>query len=510
MWLLEPTVLAFIGTVCGVVIAASVVVTSVVLARRLAPLSSSAPLTGEALVAKADIVVSGVSVGLPGSKVDVFSESNWEALVHGECRIEPIEARGVEALLARNVVQIKKDGEALKKVRVREASQTVAVSARLGSLDLDKYGVPKALAKTMGRATQVAVAAGLEALRDAELLDEAWRLRDEYQDSTGVIYATSFPALDAAVGEVSRFATDEDYAFDRKFLFKVLVLANAQLAQLVGARGPNLQTNAACAGTTQAIGLACDLIRANRCDRVVVVSGDDASGETLMPWLGNGFNALGAASIAPTVDLAVRPFDQRRNGMILGAAACGVVVGRKRGEAARPRCRVLETRFVNSAYHGAAMDKHHIAREMEFFVASVEKRHQISRATLAKHGMYLSHETGTHATPSSSCAANEVHALKLVFGDHLKHLVVINTKAITGHPMAVGVEDALAAFALSNPECRLPPLPPDTVPDPNLQATLKLPLKDVDIHRRDLRFALRFAAGFGSHVAFALYAAIDA
>lgn len=130
-----------------------------------------------------------------------------------------------------------------------------------------------------------------------------------YRDSTGVVYASSFPAMDAAVGEVMRFLqsktvgaastlrlisalrgrllrasedrelSDDDeaafarlmtrageiegntdsneanpsseYEFDRKFLFRVLVLGNAQLAQLAGCRGPNTQTNAACAGTTQ-------------------------------------------------------------------------------------------------------------------------------------------------------------------------------------------------------------------------------------------------------------------
>jgi hypothetical protein len=35
------------------------------------------------------------------------------------------------------------------------------------------------------------------------------------------------------------------YEFDRKFLFRVLVLGNAQLAQVAGCRGPNTQTTAA-------------------------------------------------------------------------------------------------------------------------------------------------------------------------------------------------------------------------------------------------------------------------
>lgn len=44
-----------------------------------------------------------------------------------------------------------------------------------------------------------------------------------------------------------------------KFSFsfrRVLVLGNAQLAQMVGARGPNMQTNAACAGSTLAVAMA--------------------------------------------------------------------------------------------------------------------------------------------------------------------------------------------------------------------------------------------------------------
>lgn len=127
-----------------------------------------------------------------------------------------------------------------------------------------------------------------------------WMLPESMQDTTGVVYATSFPALDTAIAEVSKYFRTRDvtcmdiagilqslrirleksgdgnaltadveaalqqlaalasepessssntYEFDRKFLFRVLVLGNAQLAQIIKARGPNMQTNAACAGT---------------------------------------------------------------------------------------------------------------------------------------------------------------------------------------------------------------------------------------------------------------------
>lgn len=39
------------------------------------------------------------------------------------------------------------------------------------------------------------------------------------------------------------------------------------------------------------------MIQTGRAERVVVIAGDNASSDTLMPWLGNGFRALGAANI---------------------------------------------------------------------------------------------------------------------------------------------------------------------------------------------------------------------
>ncbi len=51
------------------------------------------------------------------------------------------------------------------------------------------------------------------------------------------------------------------YEFNKKFLMKVTVLGNTQLAFLIGARGPNVLINAACSSTTMAVGIAEDWIR---------------------------------------------------------------------------------------------------------------------------------------------------------------------------------------------------------------------------------------------------------
>lgn len=48
--------------------------------------------------------------------------------------------------------------------------------------------------------------AGLEALRDAGIVtgqgEGGWMLPGHMRDTTGVMYASSYPALDAAIGEV--------------------------------------------------------------------------------------------------------------------------------------------------------------------------------------------------------------------------------------------------------------------------------------------------------------------
>eukprot|EP00980_Cylindrotheca_fusiformis_P001533 scaffold350_cov133-Cylindrotheca_fusiformis.AAC.4 len=541
-------------------------------------------------------VITGTAAGLPGSE-NVFSQSNMQRLVDGESCITRLSDSMKIAMLEKRVVQVKKfpDGSS-ERHKVDTEADVIKLAAQLGTFDLSvSYGVPRGLAETMDLAAQVAVAAGMEALKSAGLVSgkandpKEWMLPEMYRDSTGVVYASSFPAMDAAVGEVMRFLqsktvgaassmrlisalrsrllrasteqelSDEDeaafarlvaragvmegdvendpsglscdYEFDRKFLFRVLVLGNAQLAQLAGCRGPNTQTNAACAGTTQAVAMAQDMLVSGRADRVVVVAGDNASGETLMPWLGSGFMALGAATTEGAIEDAALPFDRRRSGMLLGAGGIGMVLETELSSAARQqhapntfevKARLLSTQYSNSAFHGAALDRKHIALELKRFLADIELIHGIGKAEIATHGVYFSHETCTHASSASSCAGNEIAALRSAFGDELlSKLLILNTKGFTGHvshcsfaaateimflnflfilqPMGVSFEDVTAVEVLL--QQRVPPIPNYKEKDNYLG----------DLHLSTggpyaCRYALRFAAGFGSQVAFALYA----
>ncbi len=575
------------------------------------------------------VVVSGVSCGLPGQK-NVFEADNLERLLQGPNCIFPISDQKKSALLDKNVVVVEKSGNGLPPTQsaITSSEETIQLAACLGDIDITDYGVSKSIADTMDRAVKVAVAAGLEALRDAGLVkggssdNDAWKLSEEYRDSTGIVYATSFPALDAGIGEVMRFLqsrcitrawkrqliaalrkrlekasyngfismededslktleksvatrsnlnlcaldatrwtkefsesngdyiveeTDDDayaggrdyapsydsehplglsspsggkaYEFDRKFLFRVLVLGNAQLAQIICSRGPNMQTNAACAGSTQAVAMAQDMLAVGRCERIVVIAGDDATGDALMPWIGSGFRALGVASIAADAADAALPFGKRRNGIILGSGAIGMVLETEASIAKRcgalnikrpissksysgAKARLLETRISNSAYHGAALNKEHIKIELERFLQIVWRKHGISREDIATRGVYFSHETCTNSSPTTSCAYNEIYALRECFGPLLEKFPIINTKGFTGHPMGVSFEDVAAVEVLHKGV--LPPTSNFEGVDPFL-GKLRLSMGE----KFPAQYALRFAAGFGSQIALALYASV--
>jgi len=519
-----------------------------------------------------NVVVTGVAAALPGRDQEVFPVgiNNIERIIEGESFLTPIPDLIKDDMISKNIFEtVKSSDGSMAKIPIDTYEKSINLSASLGKFSLSAYGVSASIVGTMDKAVQVAIAAGLEALKDAGIVTgvgkgtAGWELPLSMQNSTGIVYATSFPALDTAVEEVSKYfktrsvenvdldeiffhlkkklserngvwsdecetalktietvvressvdSTSSPYEFDRKFLFRVLVLGNAQLAQIIKAKGPNMQSNAACAGATQAIALAYDMIQVGRAERVIVIAGDNAASDTLLPWLGNGFRVLGAANICSDPKLAARPFHPNRCGMILGSGGIGMVLESEEGALRRYqaspiigkapyKCRLLGTLVSNSAYHGASMDKEHIAEEMERFISSIEKELGISRKQIAREGVYFSHETSTHASPSSSCAANEIFGLRKVFGDELKNLLILNTKGYTGHPMGVSFEDVVAAEVLVRG--RVPPIANFSDVDPYL-GELKLSQGG----SYNCKYAMRFAAGFGSQIALALYGTAD-
>lgn len=81
-------------------------------------------------------------------------------------------------------------------------------------------------------------------------------------------------------------------------------------------------------------------------------------------------------------------------------------------------------------------------------------------------------------------------------------LTLVNTKGFTGHAMGVSFEDVTSVEILFRQ--MIPPMPNNSIADPYL-GNVKLS------HGGDceVKYALRFSAGFGSHVCFALYGSLS-
>ncbi|HET8592267.1 MAG TPA: beta-ketoacyl synthase N-terminal-like domain-containing protein, partial [Solirubrobacterales bacterium] len=500
------------------------------------------------------VVITGAALGLPGTD-RIFDDHNVARILHGEQFIDVIPSGVRHQILDRRITRlVKGDDGSANFESIDDVADVIKLAARGGELDLaEEFGVDADRVAALGRSTQLAIGAGIDALRDAGIplvlhyktttkgtqLPDRWQLPPELRDDTAIIFASAFPGLEEFAAEAERFAADrsrrqrlaevealrerleghgdsealaevdrhiheleveleeEPYRFDRRFLFRVLSMGHSQLAEMIGARGPNTQVNAACASTTQAVAIAEDWIRAGRCRRAIVVAADDATSDELLPWIGAGFLASGAAATDEVVEEAALPFDQRRHGMLLGMGAAALVVesaeaARERG--IRPICEVLSASTGNSAFHGTRLDVDHIGGVMEQVVARAEAS-GIDRRRLSEELVFVSHETYTPARGGS--AAAEIHALRRVFGEGADKVLIANTKGVTGHPMGVGLEDVVAIKSLETGI--VPPVPNFRDVDPELG---ELNLSKGGAY--PVNYALRLAAGFGSQISMML------
>ena len=504
----------------------------------------------------APVVITGAALGLPGTE-HVFDDANIGRILRGDQFIDSIPARFRNAMLDKHITRLVKSENGEPRFEtISNVADVIKLAGRGGAFNLeDEFGISSDRVGALDRVTQLAMAAGLDALRDAGIplvmrykttskgtqLPERWGLPDSLRDDTGVIFASAFPGYDSFADEMARYYADherhqqlamlesllaraveanghpilvqeinrhidelrvaidkEPYVFNRRFLLRVLSMGHSQFAEFIGARGPNTQVNSACASTSQAVGLAEDWIHAGRCRRVIVISADDVTSDHLIDWMGAGFLASGAAATDDVVADAAIPFDRRRHGMIIGMGAAALVVesadaAHERG--IHPICEVLATVTGNSAFHGTRLDVQHIGKVMEGLVSKAEAGSGISRHQIAPQTVFVSHETYTPARGGSASA--EIHALRHVFGEGADRIVIANTKGFTGHAMGTGIEDVVAVKALET-GC-VPAVANFKEVDPELG-----PLNLSKGGSYPVEYAIHLGAGFGSQVSMIL------
>ncbi len=186
--------------------------------------------------------------------------------------------------------------------------------------------VPKALeiphkaARTMGRVAQLATIATTLAIRDAALGP------DEFADGTiGVAYGSTHGSSHANEEWVRKLVKQNGFLgmSSTTYLKFMSHTTAANLATHFGVRGRVLCTSAACVSATQAIGHGFEAIRGGLADVMVCGGAEELHFSHVAV-----FDMLHAASKAfnTTPALTPRPFDQRRDGLVVGEGAGTLVL----------------------------------------------------------------------------------------------------------------------------------------------------------------------------------------
>jgi len=186
------------------------------------------------------------------------------------------------------------------------------------------------------------------------------------------------------------------------------------LARHLGAAGPVLTVSTACASGATALGVGADLLNADAAD-LVVAGGYDV----LCRFVMRGFDALRSL----TRD-RVRPFDRRRNGLLLGEAA-GLVLLARPSEARAPLGRLLGHASSSDGSHIAAPDPD--GRGLEHAV-----RAAMTAAGVAAEDVQL---VSAHGTGTVLNDRIETAVLKRVLGAHAHGIPVNSIKGALGHTM---------------------------------------------------------------------------
>lgn len=401
---------------------------------------------------KRRVVVTGMGLVTAVGKT---TEDTWEALLAGRSGARPIE-------------------------RFDPKDCGVRFACEVKGFDPTDY-MDRKEARRADLFAQFGVAAADLAVRDA-----GWDLSRPAGERTGVL-------IGSGIGGIQTFEDQCKVYLDKgprrvsPFFVPMFIpdMASGLVSIRLGAKGPNYCTVSACASSAHAVGESFRLIESGKADAMVTGGAEAPITGLAVAGFGN-MRALSTRNDEP--EKASRPFDKGRDGFVLGEGA-GVIILESLDHARQRSANIL----VEIVGYGMSADAHHMTQP----APGGEGAMRAMRECLDDRGIDTT-EIGyinAHGTSTPLGDIAEVKAVKEVFGEHARNLVMGSTKSMTGHLLgaAAGVEFGVCVKVLQT----------GTIP-PTINQDDRDPECDLDCAantkvERDVEVALSNSFGFGGH-----------
>ncbi len=361
-----------------------------------------------------------------------------------------------------------------------DASETgITLAGEVKDFPYDKYFIKKD-SKRMDMFSIYGIYAALEAMEMSGLDKEKMN-----QDRFGVIIGSGIGGLPTIENQVIRL--HEKGAKRVSPMFVPMAIANmaaGNIALRVGAKGICTAIVTACASGTNSIGEAFRNIKHGYSD-VILAGGTEA---TICEMGIAGFAALTALSESTDPNRGSIPFDENRNGFVMGEGA-GVLVLESL-EHAQARGAKIYGEIVG---YGANCDAYHMtAPTPDGSGASKAMKLAMEEAGVQPEQVGYIHAHGT-STPANDQA--EAKAIQIALGENFRDTYVSSTKSMTGHLLgaAGGIEALATLLALEHQF--IPPTINVEKQDPEIDLTV---VKN-ESKPASFTYAMSNSLGFGGH-----------
>jgi 3-oxoacyl-[acyl-carrier-protein] synthase II len=408
------------------------------------------------------VVITGLGAITPlGNSVDEF----WKNIVDGKGGVGPITKFDTSKFKTRFASEVK-------------------------NFDIAQY-IEKKEIKKYDLFTQYAIAASDQAIRDAGL--DFTKMSGSERNEVGVIWASGNGGIGTFEEQLKEFYSgDGTPRFNPYFIPKMIVdIAAGVISIRHQLYGPNYCTVSACASSNTALINAFDTIRLGKA-KIMIAGGSEAA---ITPASIGGFNASQALSKRnEQPEIASRPFDQERDGFVVGEGA-GALILEELDHAVNRGASI----YAEIAGGGMAADAYHLTGTApDGYGAALGMSKALADAGInATDINYIN----AHATSTVLGDLSELNAIKKVFIN--LPVMISATKSMTGHLLgaAGAVESIICILAIKYnivPATINTKIIDEQAP-PGLQIVLERAKK------MEVDYAINNTFGFGGHTASSIF-----